>query len=300
MHACNTYLSRYRLIEAVRSSTRAGLPMQNFSDFELSSTEPKSLRFIVLEKDALLMTQQQIAPAEHSQAFGRPTQESIILELVIPQFVGAIEYCFLAGVSRGWRAQQLRLSFAEAVKKGRTTDKLRTCHRTALKSAARLQLAIDSGLTFVVFQALTALQLVNLVQSVAVDVSAQAGVLALAREHGNRWSENICAEAARAGDLRALMWAREQNYCTWWLGQLLNSAAKGGHLNVLQWLHSNSERRWTRAEQARMLFAAGQCSDSAAAKWLRANGAAWPQSFYTGKTMWPVATVQWALANGCG
>jgi hypothetical protein len=45
MHACNTYLSRYRLIEADRSSTRAGLPMQNFSDFELSSTEPKSLRF---------------------------------------------------------------------------------------------------------------------------------------------------------------------------------------------------------------------------------------------------------------
>jgi hypothetical protein len=124
-------------------------------------------------------------------------------------------------------------------------------------------------------------------------------VLAWAREHGNRWSENICAEAARAGDLRALMWAREQNYCTWWLGQLLNSAAKGGHLNVLQWLHSNSERLWTRAEQARMLFAAGQCSDLAAAKWLRANGAAWPESFYTDTTMWPVATVQWALANGC-
>jgi hypothetical protein len=150
------------------------------------------LQQLVLEKDALLSKQQQTAPDERSQMFGsRPTQESIILELVIPQFVGASEYCFLAGVSRGWRAQQLRLSFAEVAKKRRTTDKLRTSHRTALTSAARLQLAVDSGLTLAVFHALTALQLFNLVQKAAVDARAQAGMLALAREHGNRWSENI-------------------------------------------------------------------------------------------------------------
>jgi hypothetical protein len=78
-------------------------------------------------------------------------------------------------------------------------------------------------------------------------------------------------------------------------------------MNVLLWLHSNSGRRWTKAEQDRMLFAAGQCSDLAAAKWLRANGAAWPHTFYSfsGRSaggqpdVWPVATVQWALESGC-
>jgi hypothetical protein len=120
------------------------------------------LQQLVLEKDVLLFKQQQILPAEHLQ----------IMDLVLPQFVGASEYCFLAGVSRGWRAQQLRLSFAEAVKKGHATDKLRTSHRAALTTAIRLQWALDSGLTLAAFHALTALQLVNLVQSVAVDANA--------------------------------------------------------------------------------------------------------------------------------
>jgi hypothetical protein len=274
--------------------------MSNFSTELVLRDEIARLQQLVLEKDALLVERQQMVSYERPQAIKRHTEGSIIQDLVIPQFVGASEYCFLAGVSRGWRVQQLKLSFAAAAaKKRRTSDKLRTCYRAALASAARLQWASDSGLDRAVFDALTALQLVNLVQKVAEDANAQAGVLSWMREHGNRWSESICVEAARAGDLRTLIWARGQN-CTWWLGQVLNNAAKRGRLNVLQWLHSNSERRWTKAEQARMLYNAGFCSDLAAAKWLQANGAAWPDSFYTDTAVWPVATVRWALANGCG
>jgi hypothetical protein len=110
------------------------------------------LQQLVQEKDALLAQQQQHKPSnQRSSTYGYQAQKSIILNLVIPQFVGASEYCFLAGVSRGWRAQQLRLSFAEAVKKGRTTDKLRTFLRAALTTAARLRWAFDSGLTAAVF-----------------------------------------------------------------------------------------------------------------------------------------------------
>jgi hypothetical protein len=118
--------------------------------------------------------------------------------------------------------------------------------------------------------------------------------------------QSICAEAARAGDLETLTWARVP-HCAWLLDEVLNIAAQGGHMHVLQWLHCNSERPWTHDEQARMLSAAGMCSDLTAAKWLQANGAAWPDCFSdvwpdtsSGEpNPWPVATVQWALVSGC-
>jgi hypothetical protein len=222
--------------------------MSNFST-EVNSHDEIARQQLVLEKEALLAQQQQRATRSNRQAYSRQTQESIILELVIPQFVGASEYCFLAGVSRGWRAQQLGLSFVEARSERRTKDKLRTAYRAAFTTAARLQWALDSKLSvFAVRDDLSALQLVNLVQEVAVDARAEVLVLNRAQAAGSRWRESICAEAARAGDLRTLLWAREQS-CVWTLGEILDSAAQGGHMNVLLWLHSNSERPWTNDER---------------------------------------------------
>jgi hypothetical protein len=66
------------------------------------------------------------------------------------------------------------------------------------------------------------------VPQVAVDASAQAEVLSWLREHGIKWNESICAEAAYAGDLDALIWAREQKYCTWRLEDVLEDATEGG------------------------------------------------------------------------
>jgi hypothetical protein len=272
------------------------------------------LQPLVEEKDALLVQQQQQQQQQQRKTstqrpltYGHQTQESVILDLVIPRFVGSSEYCFLAGVSRGWRAQQLKLNFAGARSINRTTDKLRTSLRAVLTTAARLQWAFDNGLTAAVFDSIvTPLQVVKLVQEVVADATVQTEVLLSARVHGCKSCDSICADAARAGDLHTLMWVRERN-CTWVLDEVLYSAAEGGHTSVLQWLHSNSERPWTAEEQSRMLFAAGHCSDLTAAKWLRANGAAWPGSFYDPwldraydeSFVWPAATVQWALDSGC-
>jgi hypothetical protein len=139
-----------------------------------------------------------------------------------------------------------------------------------------------------------------------LDATAQTEMLLSVREHGCKSCNSICADAARAGELPTLMWARERN-CAWALDQVLYSAAEGGHTHVLQWLQGNSERSWTAEEQTRMLFAAGHCSNLTAAKWLRAIGAEWPGNFYDPwldraydeSFVWPVATVQWAPDSGC-
>jgi hypothetical protein len=162
--------------------------MSNHSTERGLRDENARLQQLVQEQDALLVQQQQAA-ATKRKTYARHTQESIILDLVVPQFVGASEYCFLAGVSRGWRAQQLKLSFAQARSIERTTDKLRTAYRAALTTVSRLAWAFDSGLTVAAIRDdLTALQLVNLVQKVAVNASTRDNVLNWACFCGIRWN----------------------------------------------------------------------------------------------------------------
>jgi hypothetical protein len=305
----NASSSRSFRAEAALSTCDLNLKLQQMSNHstELTlRTENARLRQLVLKKDTMLLKQQLAALTERPPTYDRYTQESIILDLVIPHFVGASEYCFMAGVSRGRSAQQLNLSFAEATKKQRTKHKLRTSHRAALTAAARpSHTALFNPLSDAHCN-LKALQLINLVQKVAVDASAQADVLASLRELGCTWDEDICAEAAGAGALRTLIWAQEQN-CAWCDERSCIYAAQEGRTHVLQWLRSNCEYSWDYTDEARLLFTAGFCSDLTAAKWLRAIGADWPMSFYEFQSdvfdgephPWSVATAQWALDSGC-
>eukprot|EP00953_Heterococcus_sp_UTEX-ZZ885_P012063 6937-Heterococcus_DN1.PRE.3 len=71
----------------------------------------------------------------------------VILDTVF-SYVGIKEYVYKAAVSRRWRGRYIKLCYSSMKSKtGKKADKLRTSHRSAARTAARLQLAIDSGLT---------------------------------------------------------------------------------------------------------------------------------------------------------
>jgi uncharacterized phage infection (PIP) family protein YhgE len=71
----------------------------------------------------------------------------VILDTVF-SYVGIKEYVYTAAVSRRWRGRYIKLCYSNVKsKKDKKANKLLTSHRSAARTAARLQLAFDSGLT---------------------------------------------------------------------------------------------------------------------------------------------------------
>ena len=65
----------------------------------------------------------------------------------------------------------------------------------------------------------------------------QLEVLKWARDRGCQWNAGTCSGAAEGGHLDVLQWARA-NGCEWdW--ETCAFAAEGGHLEVLQWAREN-------------------------------------------------------------
>ena len=103
----------------------------------------------------------------------------------------------------------------------------------------------------------------------------------------------MCASAARGGQLQALQWLRDHG-CDWdaWT---CSSAAHGGHLAVLQWARANG-CFWNKLTCS---FAARN-GHLAVLQWARANGCDWNASTCTAAAEGGhLAVLQWARANGC-
>jgi hypothetical protein len=88
---------------------------------------------------------------------------------------------------------------------------------------------------------------------------------------------------------------------------VLTDASKGGSVAMLEWL-ATVTKVWSQHIMAKMLAAAASCDKLGAAKWLRANGAAWPNAFASIRVgyfddpaeCWSLSAVQWAIAAGSG
>ena len=129
------------------------------------------------------------------------------------------------------------------------------------------------------------------------DVCAEAAkvgnldVLKWARENDCPWDETTCAHAALRGHLEILKWARE-NDCPW-NGSTCSTAAYKGRLEVLKWARENGcpWTAWTCAQAA-------YGGHLEVLKWARENGCPWDSR--TIAYAYPHHEVrQWAILNGC-
>jgi hypothetical protein len=227
-----------------------------------------------------------------------PLEKDEILDGVF-SFVGLGEYYFAAGVSRRWKGRYIKLCYTKAA--ADVNDKLRTSHKSAVMTAARLQLALDGGVTMAALQK-NVFRLSNNVARSPEPID----VLKLARQHDLEWSFAFTLTAAFRNNLRSVE-------CPWCEGSVLHAIAAGGTTEVLEWVQSQISTTALTGRVQDMLETAAQDDNLQIVQWLRQRAAAeWPTSFCDTilvfdfsnpandrmNRCWSKRAVQWALANG--
>ena len=112
------------------------------------------------------------------------------------------------------------------------------------------------------------------------------------------WSAVACFNAVSGRHLGILRWLHE-NGCSWDFKLLCTLAARDGSIDIMTYLQQQSEgTEWNAALLTDMLNNAGCWAQLEAAKWLRQQGAEWPDRVCTGRRKWTGDTLQWARAEG--
>jgi hypothetical protein len=248
---------------------------------------------------------------EHRHQRARVAQQhrSVHDDEILDEIFGGGEYIYAAAVCRNWRVRYMKLCYNRAAK--RCTDKLRTCYKSTIITAARFQLALDSGLKVAALQNERIWW--KLARQIVKCSLEPSDVFTIAKLHDFRWSDSLCADAASANKLDLLQWLHKSG-CPWDLYSVREAAieratfsdqpSKG--LAMLKWLYSvtDSVEPWSQDVLDEQLWEAGINDNLELAKWLREIGAAWSASFHTAAEMyepgfWDLPLVKWALANGC-
>jgi hypothetical protein len=151
-----------------------------------------------------------------------------------------------------------------------------TSSSRVLITAVRLQLALSLG-----FQ----LKAVHVNCCRVTKSLDPVGVLALAELKGvfnfERDASFMCLGAALYDRLELLQWLHARG-SKWDIDQVLQAAAQHADCNredaaMLPWLQQQTGP-WSAATKARLLWCAGWCNNVTAMRYLRAEGAAWPES----------------------
>jgi hypothetical protein len=156
-----------------------------------------------------------------------PLDKDEILDTVF-SYVGIGEYFTAAGVSRRWRGRYIKLCYNKAANR---PNKLCTTYRSAVLTAAKLQLALANKLT------VEALERSLRSRSCMVLSSEPTEVLTVARLHGMAWHKGLCLLAAKHNNLQLLQWLHS-NGCPWSLNDVAAAAACADSADMLNWLHS--------------------------------------------------------------
>ena len=90
------------------------------------------------------------------------------------------------------------------------------------------------------------------------------------RENGCPWDASTCSRAAQGWHLEVIKWARANN-CLW-DENACSEAAEGGHLEVVQWLRANGCGMWN---EEFLCTGAAKGGHLEVLQWLRANGCPW-------------------------
>jgi hypothetical protein len=246
---------------------------------------------------------------EHAKKRARPADDSCsplledgILDAVF-SYVGIGDNIYTGAVSRRWNGRYTKLCHNNH-REGKA-DKLITAHKSALLTAARLQLALKSSLT------MATLEGNHKVRSyVALRSLEPIAVLTIAREHDVHWQwrphDRLANLSAQYGKLKLLQWLHECG-CPWKAREVCLQAARSGNVDMLICLQQVTAAAWSHKLKRDMLFEAGWKNMGAAVQWLRQQGASWPNRFYARvvtskeqrRVCWTARIVKWALDNGC-
>jgi hypothetical protein len=112
-------------------------------------------------------------------------------------------------------------------------------------------------------------------------------------------------QAATFSQFAALQYLIEAVHCPWDLQRVRSGLLRSRSGQQLQWLRATGTEAWTVPVLSDMLITAALNSNiAAAAEWLVAQGALWPDSFlhttgsvYGQRTCWPAVMMQWALGH---
>lgn len=144
-------------------------------------------------------------------------------------------------------------------------------------------------------------------------------------EHDRFWDEDdLMTEAAFSNQKQVIIWLRQKGFAmiaeltmaAAWRGHLtllkwlieegcpvdpdiVDRAAESNSVQVIQWLYEHQHGVWTADTLTQGMVSAALCGCLQAAQWFRAAGAAWPESFVEGYTVWKLPVLKWALKEGC-
>jgi hypothetical protein len=225
-----------------------------------------------------------------------PVDDDMLLDKVF-ELVGPGDYFYVAGVCRRWRGRYMTLCYKAAAEKleeqdeeeeveveGDHSSKLRTSFASAVRTADRLQLALDDKLT------IAQLQATDFGYTVSYHSLEPVAVYALAKQYDLPWEKRYCLWAALHNKMDLLQWLLRRG-CPWNIDSILALIAlRKLHLPLLKWMRTKSGP-WAAELQAVLLRTAVRTEAFAAADWLREQGAAWPNSFQAGAPYW----VEWTL-----
>eukprot|EP00953_Heterococcus_sp_UTEX-ZZ885_P018053 10084-Heterococcus_DN1.PRE.5 len=128
-----------------------------------------------------------------------PLDKDIVLDTVLG-FIGRGDYLYAGAVNRRWRGRYIKMCY-----KVRTQPqglKLYTTLKSAVVTAARLQLALDSNLNIADLQKCS----YRLGQLLVKHSFEARAVLTLAKCYGLEWSQHFTTIASRAQQLPLLQW----------------------------------------------------------------------------------------------
>jgi hypothetical protein len=210
-----------------------------------------------------------------SSGIRSPLDKDELLDTVF-SYVGDGDYFFAAGVCRRWRGRYIKLCYYKAIAADHI-DKLRTTFSSAFMTAARLQLALKSGL-----QVEKLHDYEDLANDIAKHSLEPIEALTVAKTYDMRYPGDMANDAAYYGRLQLLQWLHERRNA-WSDADVLDWAARGGSLDVLIWLQSVTAP-WTDAKKVHMMQCAADHGRVDGAKWLREiAGAPWHSACYAAK-----------------
>jgi hypothetical protein len=247
-----------------------------------------------------------VSGEQHRQQRARTETDSIpvlanneVIHTVF-SFVGIGEYYFVADVCRNWRGRYLQLCSQNESNK---TNKFVTSRGSIMTTAARLQLALDNGLTIDKLDHLTADWLGQekkmLVLAVIKSLEPIA-VLSLARVYGLQWCSRYADYAAYSKMYVLLKWLLKCG-CPCDLAVIARDAIRTYDVEHMTKVRAITGP-WPTPSLSAQLTDAAMFNKLDTVKWLREQGAAWPERFtyaYHG-FIWSLKCVQWARTKGSG
>jgi hypothetical protein len=237
---------------------------------------------------------------DHESQERSPLSSDQILDAVFT-YVGIGDYVYAGGVSRRWKGRYVKLCHSSAAKGKK--DKLVTTYASALMTATRLQLAMDSRLELAGLH----LNQCRTARIIVMSSLEPIALLSLLKLYDFKWGPWLTFFTASRNMPQLLQWLHKYR-CPMTVGDAALGAVRNDNVEMLEWLRS-LDSAWTAETKQRLLWRAGKLGHIASLKWLREHGIAWSvrDSFYRASDTtangqnecWPVRAVQWSLSNGC-